>query len=213
MNQKKFWNDNALNWAQVIEKNLIASRTVTNQAIINEIISLNPETVLDMGCGEGWLEQPLMTKNIQYTGVDVSQNLITIAQQKGTGTYSCASYEQIAKGQWNPNQKFDAIVFNFSLLDEHLTVLLKQTSTFLKSNGRIVIQTLNPKNLSIYKDGWNEEDFKTMTIQFSGKMPWYGRTLESWNTLFEDSGLKIEETVEPVQNGKPVSIIFRCQAI
>ena len=162
-----------------------------------------------MGCGEGWLEQPLMDKNIQYTGVDVSQNLITIAQQKGTGQYFCASYEQIANGDWNPQQKFDVIVFNFSLLDETLTELLKQTSTFLNLNGHILIQTLNPKNLSVYIDGWNEEDFKSMTIPFSGKMPWYGRTLESWNTLFKDSGLKIEKAIEPDLDGKPASIIFR----
>lgn len=208
MSQEKFWNDNANNWAQVIEANLIASRAVTNAAIINEVLSLKPKSALDIGCGEGWLTQALIEKQIQCTGLDGSQNLISIAQQKRPGSFYCVNYTQIAEGKWKPSQPVDAAVFNFSLLEEKLTDLLKQTSEFLTPQGHILIQTLNPKNLVEYRDGWNEEDFKTMTIPFNGKMPWYGRTLESWQSLFNECKLDLVKTTEPDLNGKPSSVIF-----
>lgn len=208
MSQEKFWNDNANNWAQVIEANLIASRAVTNAAIVNEILILKPQTVLDIGCGEGWLTHTLTEQKINCTGIDGSQNLITIAQQKRSGSFYCVNYTQIAEGKWKPSHLVDVVVFNFSLLEENLTDLFKQTSEFLTPQGHLLIQTLHPKNLTEYRDGWNEEDFKTMMIPFNGKMPWYGRTLESWQSLFNECNLHLGKTTEPDLNGKPSSVIF-----
>lgn len=208
MSQKKFWNDNANNWAQVIEANLIASRAVTNAAIVHEILNLKPQTVLDIGCGEGWLTQALIEQNVDCIGIDGSQNLITIAQQKRPGSFYCVNYTQIAEGKWQPSHPVDIAVFNFSLLEENLTDLLKKTSAFLTPHGHLLIQTLHPKNLAEYRDGWNEEDFKTMSIPFTGKMPWYGRTLESWKSLFTECKLDLVKTTEPDLNGKPSSAIF-----
>lgn len=209
MDQKRFWNDNAANWNQVLEQNLIASRGVTSRAIVQEILNLKPEIILDLGCGEGWLQQSLADKNIRYSGVDVSQNLISIAKRKSAGSFYCAGFEEIATGKWKPDQKFDLAVFNFSLLDQNIADLLKRTAGFLNPQGYILIQTLNPKNLLQDQDGWNEEDFKTMTIPFSGTMPWYGRRLDSWHALFKDCGLSLVGTVEPFMDGKAVSIIFK----
>ncbi|WP_409478294.1 class I SAM-dependent methyltransferase [Pseudobdellovibrio sp. HCB154] len=208
MSQEKFWNDNANNWAQVIEANLIASRAVTNAAIVNEIVNLKPQTALDIGCGEGWLTQVLTEKNINCIGIDGSQNLITIARQKRSGSFSCVNYTQIAERKWQPPHPIDIAVFNFSLLEENLTDLLKKTTEFLTPQGHLLIQTLHPKNLVEYRDGWNEEDFKTMSIPFNGKMPWYGRTLESWKLLFTECSLNLVKTTEPDLNGKPSSVIF-----
>ncbi|MCM2352211.1 MAG: hypothetical protein NDI63_01250 [Pseudobdellovibrio sp.] len=47
-----------------------------------------------------------------------------------------------------------------------------------------------------------------MTIPFNGKMPWYGRTLESWQLLFNDCKFDLIKTTEPDLNGKPSSVIF-----
>jgi len=50
------WNKNALSWTRVIREKQIESRVlVTEKAILETVIELNPITFLDVGCGEGWL--------------------------------------------------------------------------------------------------------------------------------------------------------------
>jgi len=50
------WHQNAKAWIQAITNDEIASRTlITNQAIIDTILQTEPKTLLDIGCGEGWL--------------------------------------------------------------------------------------------------------------------------------------------------------------
>ena len=71
------WTVNATNWIEIIENNGIESRRlVTNQAIIDIVCMDNPATVLDLGCGEGWLSKELQHKGIEITGVDVINELI-----------------------------------------------------------------------------------------------------------------------------------------
>jgi hypothetical protein len=50
------WRKNAALWTRAIEAQEIESRRlVTNQAIIDAVTSNEPGSVLDIGCGEGWL--------------------------------------------------------------------------------------------------------------------------------------------------------------
>ncbi|MES2803213.1 MAG: methyltransferase domain-containing protein [Bdellovibrionota bacterium] len=206
MTHKDFWNQNADNWAQVIEQNLIASRTITNAALLNEVLSLKPKFILDIGCGEGWLSQPIIESKIDYLGIDGSSQLIEIALRRGS-FFQHITYEQIING-WQPNQHPDLAILNFSLLDKDVEQLLSAVSAFTARDGKIIIQTLHPSNLPVYQDGWNEEDFKTMTIKFQGKMPWYGRTKESWLSVFDACNLKVDKITEPSLNDKFASIIF-----
>ena len=50
------WHRNAAPWSLAIREDQIESRTlVTNQAIVDAIVSRSARTLLDIGCGEGWL--------------------------------------------------------------------------------------------------------------------------------------------------------------
>ena len=65
------WNQNASAWINTIENDEIESRKlVTNKAIIDAVISYSPSTILDIGCGEGWLTRELTIKGIEAWGVD-----------------------------------------------------------------------------------------------------------------------------------------------
>ena len=206
---KNFWEQNAKQWGQVIEAGVFKSRQVTNAAIIHEIQRYGFKTVLDVGCGEGWIGGALDSATTDYLGIDGSQALIEIARTKHQARFQSVTYEQIATRAWKATTKFAGVIFNFSLLEEDLTGLLRESSHFLQAGGRMLIQTLHPCfALPEYRNGWNHEDFKSSGIQFSGEMRWYGRTLGAWTQLFEQCGLAIEEIVEPMNEGKPASIIF-----
>ncbi|MFK5986358.1 MAG: hypothetical protein QM479_13175 [Pseudomonadota bacterium] len=56
-------------WVNAIDKGEIESRVlITNKAIIETFLKQSPKTVLDIGCGEGWLVSELKKSNISLLG-------------------------------------------------------------------------------------------------------------------------------------------------
>jgi 2-polyprenyl-3-methyl-5-hydroxy-6-metoxy-1,4-benzoquinol methylase len=216
MTNKNFWEKNAQPWNRAIQSHLIESRKVTNPAIVKAITRHKPASVLDLGCGEGWIASQVLPLGIQYTGLDFSLKLIELARKSHpTGAFEPIGYDELIQGDWKSPLLYDVAVFNFSLFDENLLPLLRKVASVLKPHGAMIIQTLHPKTtLDPYQDGWRIEDFKTFPIPFEGTMRWYGRRLESWEKLFFESGLKIQETIEPLspETKKPLSIIFSLAA-
>jgi len=206
----EFWDLNASAWSEVISSQGIPSRKATNQALMEIILALKTKSLLDIGCGEGFLLPALQEKSIYYQGVDGSEKLTELALQKHGNFFENVTYQKIIESQWRPSQKFNVVLFNFSLFDEKISDLLKAAKSFLHPQGSILIQTLHPCfAMKEYVSGWNLEDFKTMSVPFSGTMRWYGRTLSDWQKEFREAGLSIQEIQEPRFDGKVASIIFR----
>ena len=50
------WEKNASQWSAAVREGHIESRKlITDKAIVEAVLSYSPESVLDIGCGEGWL--------------------------------------------------------------------------------------------------------------------------------------------------------------
>jgi SAM-dependent methyltransferase len=209
-----FWETNAEQWAKVIDTRAIASRAITGPAILAAVLDCKPQSVLDLGCGEGWLAPEFQSRQISYLGFDGSSKLIEIARKKYGPHFEHHSYDDmIQKPAGIP--PVDAVVLNYSLLGEKLLPFFRAIKSLMNPGGSIVIQTLHPCfGLKPYQDGWRDEDFKTLPatgaqpFEFQGAMPWYGRTLSSWLKLFSDAGLRLDKTIEPLGADGPVSIIF-----
>ncbi|HUR00379.1 MAG TPA: methyltransferase domain-containing protein [Gemmatimonadaceae bacterium] len=207
------WLKNASPWTSAIRNNEIESRRlVTNDAIVSAILSRSPRTVLDIGCGEGWLVRALGEKGIAASGVDVVPDLIEQAKKAGGGDFRVASYESIATG--GLSIKADVVVANFSLIGkESVDNLLATVSSLLEPRGAVIIQTLHPRTASgdlPYENGWRKGSWSGFSEDFTDPAPWYFRTLEGWQELLETSGLCLVETREPLHpnTGKPASVIF-----
>ncbi|MDH5778145.1 MAG: class I SAM-dependent methyltransferase [Gammaproteobacteria bacterium] len=209
------WHKNAHAWINAIRNNEIQSRVeITNQAIIDTILDLKPKSVLDIGCGEGWLVRELCQKGIDTLGIDVVAELIDYAQQTGKGRFDLISYEQLATNTLN--EKFDLVVCNFSLLGkESVEDIFNIIPTLLNPGGHFVIQTLHPKTACghlEYKDGWRDGSWDGFNKQFSDPAPWYFRTLASWERLYDTNSLNLLNNLEYFcQNNKLVSIVFVAQ--
>jgi 2-polyprenyl-3-methyl-5-hydroxy-6-metoxy-1,4-benzoquinol methylase len=152
---KEFWEKNAEPWAHAIQSHHLESRKVTNPAVIHAIAQEKPASVLDLGCGEGWIAAQLSPKGIEYTGLDFSEKLIEFARgQTPQATFEAVGYDEMIQGEWKSPSAFDLAVFNFSLFDENITPLLRKVASFIKPSGVILIQTLHPRAaLSPYEDG------------------------------------------------------------
>lgn len=218
------WNKNAECWINTIENEEIESRNlVTNQAIIDAIVNYSPNSILDIGCGEGWLTRELSVKGIEAWGVDGVEKLIEKAQLINYGKFLVASYEDIINSNILPsivegglfnNNKFDAAVCNFSLLgQEDVDNLIGSIAGLLKNKKLLFIQTLHPVmgcGELPYTDGWREELWNSFKSEFSTVSPWYFRKLETWINLLNNSGFNILECREPIhpKTQKPASIIL-----
>ena len=210
------WNINANAWSDAIRGGQIESRTlVTNQAIINAVIRHEANSVLDLGCGEGWLARELSARDKHVLGVDAVPALIEQARRAG-GRFEVMSYEDIASGKLHG--RFDLVVANFSLLGQDVvTKLFAVMPALLNPHGIFIVQTIHPLQGCgelPYVDGWREGSWTGFNSDFSDPAPWYFRTLASWVRLFTAHSFELLELGEPLhpKTRKPASIILtgRC---
>ena len=176
------------------------------------MLSRSPKSVLDIGCGEGWLARELSGRGIDVLGIDVTAQLIEEAQRAGGGQFRTASYEDIAAGRVTAS--VDVAVCNFALLGkESVDSLFRSIPSLLNHHGSFIVQTLHPIMAcgdGPYRDGWREGSWNGFASEFTDPAPWYFRTLESWVRLFTEHTLRMLDLREPLhpQTGKPASIIF-----
>lgn len=207
------WKKNAAPWTAAVRNAEIASRTlVSNQAIVDTVLSRQPRRVLDLGCGEGWLVRELTHRGMDTLGVDAIPELVAAARAAGIGQFRQLSHEDLAtQGFAEP---FDLVVCNFSLFgDASVTSVFESVRQLLRAGGSFIVQTLNPavvKDEQADQDGWRPGSWDGFREAFSDPAPWYFRTLASWRTLFVENGFLPPQVIEPAhpQSGEPVSLIL-----
>ncbi len=220
------WHLNAVPWTRAVRERSIASRRlVTDQAIIAAIMARQPHSVIDVGCGEGWLLRALADQagggSLSLTGFDAIPALIGEAQSAGNSAgraqYHVASYEDLAAGRMAVSG--DVVVCNFSLLGkEPVESLIGAMPAMLSERGVFIVQTLHPLVACgplTYEDGWRATTWDGCGDQFTDPAPWYFRTLGSWLELLHDAGLRLIELREPLHphTGKPASVILVADAM
>lgn len=207
------WQMNVQPWIVAVGAGEIESRLlVTNQAIVDAILCRSPKTMLDVGCGEGWLIRNLAARGIEALGVDVVPEFIEFAQKAGAGRFRALAYADISLKTLN--EQFDVVVCNFSLLGkESVEQLFQHVPSLLNEGGAFIIQTIHPVagcgNLA-YADGWREGSWAGFSDHFTDPAPWYFRTLDSWRALFRENGFTLCDIVEPVnpKTNLAASIVF-----
>ncbi|GLO28938.1 methyltransferase [Pseudomonas putida] len=206
------WQHNAQAWIDAVRSGSIDSRRqVTDQAILLAILGRQPERVLDLGCGEGWLLRALGDRGVEAVGVDGDRALVDAARAAGSAEVHLASYAQLAAAQAYVGKDYDLICANFALLQQDIIPLLAAMNALLAPGGALVIQTLHPWSVADgdYQDGWREESF----AGFGGDwqvMPWYFRTLASWLNALDMAGLRLVSLQEPQhpQSALPQSLLL-----
>lgn len=206
------WEKNAHGWDQLIEENKIESRLVTNDAIIRVLTALPLSSLLDLGCGEGWLVRRMESLGLPCHGIDGSGSLIKLARAKGSGSYQQLTYGEIIAGAAVAGSPFDAIVLNFALFEKDSTpLLLESLKQHLNPQGVLIIQSLHPNAIHAFEPShWKPNVWEGLPGKFSDTYPWYHRSMADWKMLFMSIGLKIKAVHEPdnPRTHKPASVIF-----
>lgn len=207
------WQKNAQPWVIAVRRGQIESRLlVTNRAIMEAVLACAPNTVLDVGCGEGWLVRELAKAGMKSTGVDVVPDLIEFARIAGGGRFMCLSFQELSPVRLG--EQFDVVVCNFSLLGkESVNQFFQQASSLINPGGSVIVQTLHPVadcGEEKYEDGWRRGSWAGFSDKFCDPAPWYFRTMETWKGLFLENGFRLHQVLEPVnpKTRMPASVVF-----
>jgi len=206
------WQQNLDCWTMAVRQQQIESRRqVTDTAIVEAVLACPGESVLDLGCGEGWLTRSLTTHGKQVLGVDAVAGLVQRSQELGGGTFLQMDYEAVASSDLQ--RSFDLVVCNFSLFGKaSVERLLGAIPKLLNPGGSLVIQTLHPRAVCgdlPYAEGWRQGSWDGFNEAFVDPAPWYFRTVESWVALLKRSGFKVveQEASRYPQDGAVASLI------
>ena len=150
------WKKNVNPWITAIRNGEIDSRIqTTNEAIFKAVSKTSPKSVLDIGCGEGWLVRELTKAGYDTLGIDVVPELINSAIKEGAGRYKVLTYEDISYDVLQ--KKYNVVVSNFSLLgNESVTNIFSKVPSILADDGYFIVQTMHPiisNGEAEYKDG------------------------------------------------------------
>lgn len=172
-------------------KKVILSRDFSPHSPHSIIPSLiNEGIILDVGCNAGFLGEELIKKNVICDGIDVNHQALEIAKKFYRKLYMF----DLSKGFPDIRTKYDYIVLADIL--EHLpnpAFILKESTSFLKPKGKIIISLPNVARLEIrlklllgnfdYEDGILSRDHLRFFTFLTAKH------------LIKDCGLSIEKII------------------
>src|SRR5215470_59039 len=159
-------------------------------------------TVLDAGCGEGYLSRILAHRGASVTGIDISPRLIEIAYAKhpeGTITYQVANLSQPLPAY---KQHFDLVVSHLVLNDVYdYQGFLSTLRAVTKPGGRLVLSMNNPysyvvrSHVTDYFDTGRAFPYRGLTA--SGvKVHFYHRTLAQYLDVCLAAGFQLRHLAD-----------------
>jgi ubiquinone/menaquinone biosynthesis C-methylase UbiE len=175
------------------------------------------KNVLDFGCGTGRSTRFLQTLGFKTIGVDISQEMITLAQHLDPN----GIYQRIDDGNFSklPPFSYDLIlsVFTFDNIPtiNKKIMLFKSLSTLLQQDGAMINIVSSPE---IYTHEWasfSTKDFpenlqaktgdivRIITTDIQDKRPCYDifMSAEDYKKVYVAAGLRIIHTYKPLATG------------
>ena len=209
MNTQNTYDQQATQYAK-----MVAQRNAQNTAdlplesvFFNTIGNVQGLTILDAGCGEGFVSRTLAKQGANVTGIDISAPLINTAKTQNTHNIT---YEIHDLSQPLPKFKshFDLIACHMALNDvpNHLGFITTLASV-LKPSGRAVFSLNNPYSAPSrnkadgYFDSGNAVIYSGMA-QMGVEVYYYHRTMEEYLTAFCNNGFLLRQ-LKDIQHPDP----------
>ncbi|MEK4057733.1 methyltransferase domain-containing protein [Paenibacillus sp. FSL F4-0087] len=156
-----------------------------------DILSLlQPQTgerILDIGSGNGDLTAKIAAAGAIPTGIDLSERMVTLAQQK----YPDLNVQVKDASQYRTDEPFDA-VFSHAALHwiNNPAATTRSIWLALREGGRFVAEFAGSGNIAILITAMKQA-LKEHGYTWAGRNPWYHPTLGEYANLLEQNGFRV----------------------
>lgn len=210
---KLFWNRVADDWYTQVGDDGDRNRILNSDPVLWEFAGdVSGLTILDAGCGTGYLSQKLSGRGARVIGVDFSEKMIEIARAKSPAldfrVDSCTSLSTI------PDSSIDLVISNYVMMDTpDLNESIHAFYRVLRANGIAIVIFSHPCFPADYAtdtpDGKGVHyrwDFPYFTQQklvappwghFTSEFIWFHRPLSDYWKAFRNAGFEVLDFEEP----------------
>jgi ubiquinone/menaquinone biosynthesis C-methylase UbiE len=211
MNSHAQW-DNAASW---YDQNMGETGDRLNSTIIRPIVmdmvgDLSGKTVLDAGCGSGYLTAELAASADKVTGTDFSAKFVSICKQKykDRSNLDFDEHDITLPFQFN-DALFDVIVCKMVLqYVQDIRTFATEAMRLLKNKGELVVIVDHPFRAAYFNtqsaggpvnDLFSNQPRIKTGLWGKTELTWYARTNSDYVQLFIDAGLRLAEMREPLE--------------
>jgi ubiquinone/menaquinone biosynthesis C-methylase UbiE len=210
---REFWNRVADDWEIQVGDEGDSNRRLNSDPVLWQLTGdVRGMDVLDVGCGTGYLSRKLKDRGADVTGIDLSEEMIRIAQAKHPDiTFhvdSCSELSSLA------SDSFDLAVANYVLMDTpDLEGTMQALQRVLKRGGRVVLVFSHPCFPQGRADVSTSTDEVTYTwpfpyfghqkcvdppwAHFTSDFIWFHRPLSDYWKAFKAAGFDVVDLEEP----------------
>lgn len=210
---KAFWNRVAQDWDLQVGDEGDRNRVLNSDPVLWDFAGdLAGLTVLDAGCGTGYLARHIDSKCAKVIGIDFSESMLEIARAKSPDIDfrldSCCTLSTVE------DASIDVLVSNYVLMDTpDLAETLHASHRVLKTNGRAILIFSHPcfpqgqaidspdDEGVIYQ--WKRPYFEQRKCvdppwaHFESEFVWFHRPLSDYWKEFQRAGFEIADFEEP----------------
>jgi 2-polyprenyl-3-methyl-5-hydroxy-6-metoxy-1,4-benzoquinol methylase len=188
-------------------------------AFRDKVLEITPhETVLDAGCGLGYLTSEIAPDVKEITGIDVSGKLIEYAKTRfkdSRAGFVNASIIDFQKA--HPDRLYDICIANMVFHNiHHLDENIRALYHLLKRRGFLLFAIPHPKTWYQTRPYFNKDSFiyeqeKRYQVPFKIRnfeqhpcpITYWHRSLEHYSDILQKNNFVITSMKEPVLPGKP----------
>jgi ubiquinone/menaquinone biosynthesis C-methylase UbiE len=200
------YNEFASQYAEMIERQEEAAEYPPNMAQFLKVVGdVSGLTVLDAGCGEGYLSRILAQRGANVTAIDIATRLVEMGRAKdpeGKITYQIADLSQSLPAY---RQHFDLITSFFVLNDVYdYRGFLATLGSVLKPAGRAVIFMNSPYSYVVRGHITDYFAASGQVFPYRGmaeagvKVHFYHRTLEEYLDTCFAAGFQLQRLVDVI---------------
>jgi ubiquinone/menaquinone biosynthesis C-methylase UbiE len=209
--------------AQWYDQNMGEMGDELNATIIRPLVfemlgDITGKSILDAGCGSGYVAAELARHAKTVVGTDFSQNFITLCKEKYNDRDNLKfAVQDVERPFQCIDESFDVIICKMVLqYVQDTQPFASEAMRILKPGGELMVIVDHPFRAAYFNSKQNQGEAVHGTELFSSEpkmktglwgkteLTWYARTTSQYVESFVDKGLKLVEMREPLDQERQI---------